>query len=61
MVFNADSFDEDTFTKVAVISKTSINVNDQTITPFNYIPTKLERADSVWPGSKTFDEYYSLV
>lgn len=31
------------------------------ITPFNYIPSRLDRTDSVWPGSKQSDDYYNLV
>jgi hypothetical protein len=61
VMFNADSYDDQTFTKVSVMQKIAINVNDQTITPYNYIPSRLDRTDSVWPGSKQSDEYYNLV
>lgn len=61
VIFNTDSFDENTLTKVSVIQKTSININDQMVTPLHYIPNRLDRADSVWPGGKQTDEYYNIV
>jgi hypothetical protein len=60
-VFNPGSYENETFTKMAVIQRTSININDSTITPFNYIPSRLDAKDGVWPGGWVSYDYYNLV
>jgi hypothetical protein len=60
-LFQPEQFGADTFQKVSVINRVSINLNDQSVTPYNYIPTRLEAKDSVWPGKPDMIEYYNML
>lgn len=59
-LFNPTGFDADTFTKVSIIQKIPININDSTMTSFDFVPTTLNATDSVWGGSENY-EFYNLV
>lgn len=58
-LFNADLYDNETFTQVSVINRVPINLSNIMVTPYNYVPSRLEASDSVWGGVTNYD-YYNL-
>ena len=58
-LFNPTGFDAETFTKVSIIQKIPININDVTMTSYDFVPTTLNATDSVWGGTDNY-EFYNL-